>query len=210
MELLKWAFVSLANGIFHVGAHRGQEAAVYDRIRKPVLWVEAIPEIADSLEESVGALYRQFVVCACLSSRDGSEVQFHIASNDGQSSSLYPFKGGRSGPGALWPDQDLHMSSTRTLVTRTVDSILTEANLGLANLDHWIVDVQGAELDVLRGATRSMARCRSMLVETSSLNIYDGGAHFDEVCGFLKGQGFTNLWEASGHMDVLFVRTSSM
>ena len=202
--------MSLSNGIFHVGAHRGQEAADYDRIRKPVLWVEAIPEIADSLEESVRALYRQIVVCACLSSRDGDEVQFHIANNDGQSSSLYPFKSGKSGPGVLWPDQALHMSSTRALVTRTVDSILTESNLGLGNLDHWIVDVQGAELDVLKGATKSMVGCRSMLVETSSLNIYDGGARFDEVRGFLKSQGFTNLWESSGHMDVLFVRTSLM
>ena len=36
--------LSQARGIIHVGANKGQEAALYHRYNLPVIWVEADPE----------------------------------------------------------------------------------------------------------------------------------------------------------------------
>ena len=38
-----------SNGIFHMGAHRGSEAPVYDWLHKKTLWIEANPKISTSI-----------------------------------------------------------------------------------------------------------------------------------------------------------------
>ena len=41
--------LSTAKGIFHLGAHRGEEAPIYEWFGKKVIWVEANPIIFSEL-----------------------------------------------------------------------------------------------------------------------------------------------------------------
>ena len=52
------------------------------------------------------------------------------------------------------------------------------------------IDVQGAELDVLRGATTTLGRATAVIVETSTLPFFSGGSEFARLVEFLAARGF--------------------
>ena len=72
--------------------------------------------------------------------------------------------------------------------TATLDGLLAE--FGAAERILLKLDVQGFELQALAGASRLLARCRSLIVEVSFESAYRGGAAAHEVMDFLARQGF--------------------
>lgn len=81
------------------------------------------------------------------------------------------------------------------------------------------IDVQGAELSVLRGASQLLQHTDLLIVETNLVRNYDQGALFDDVLRYVGDRGFrtidifggtTNLTGAMLHqVDVGFVRQDS-
>jgi len=196
-----------SSGILHIGGHLGQEAHWYEELGKPVLWIEAMPDSARSIERMIAPYSKQAVLQACLSDSDGCEVTFYISSNsEGASSSLFEFGSASVGPSSMWPDLDLRMVDQLQLTTITLDTLMHSHSIDTSQYDHWIVDIQGAELLALSGATSSLRSCRSLVVESSSIDVYAGGARWEDVRLLLAEHGFVPLWDCLGHMDVLFVR----
>jgi len=78
------------------------------------------------------------------------------------------------------------------------------------------IDVQGAEMLVIRGGQDFLRRVRMLVIELSFAELYEGEPHFDEVHAALKALGFryAGSWEqthdpASGQplfQDAVFVR----
>lgn len=95
----------------------------------------------------------------------------------------------------------------------SIESFLVEK--GLAHLDILHADVQGFELEVLRGATKTLAQTRAVLLEASFQNFYQGQCRFDELVSWLAGAGLhvrafghgTALGRPLVQSDVLFSRT---
>jgi len=52
------------------------------------------------------------------------------------------------------------------------------------------IDVQGLELDVLRGATKTLAQVDEALIECSFIELYEGQAMADQVIGLMLESGF--------------------
>jgi hypothetical protein len=52
------------------------------------------------------------------------------------------------------------------------------------------LDVQGYELEVLKGADQALATARSVLCEVSFRTFYQGQALFAEILAHLQGRGF--------------------
>jgi FkbM family methyltransferase len=52
------------------------------------------------------------------------------------------------------------------------------------------IDVQGLELDVLKGATKTLASIDEALIECSFVELYEGQALADEVVTFMREAGF--------------------
>jgi FkbM family methyltransferase len=108
---------------------------------------------------------------------------------DPQSSSLFP-----PAPAALarYPELWRHEQvRTEPIALATLDGWAQEE--GVARVDALKVDVQGAELEVLRGAPRLMASTRIVEMEVEFQALYEGQPLFDEVLAFMREAGL-ELW----------------
>jgi FkbM family methyltransferase len=82
----------MVSGVVHVGANLGQEREVYAALGLDVVWIEPIPEIFAQLKENVQGFPNQLAIEALVTDIDDKEYVFHIANNDGASSSILAFK----------------------------------------------------------------------------------------------------------------------
>ena len=79
------------------------------------------------------------------------------------------------------------------------------------------IDVQGAELDVLRGAQQTLAKTEVLQLEVPLLRYNEGAPTIEEEISFLSDHGFViydiaGFIRPKGHlaqMDMLFVRRES-
>lgn len=186
--------------VLHVGAHLGEEAADYYRLRfGPVHWVEANADLIDQLKLRVRP-YAGKVVRAVPSFIADVPVTLHLASN-GQSSSLLEL-----GTHATEHPEVTYVGQ-KYLVTTTVDKLLTERVITQATFVN--IDVQGTELDVLRGATTFLEGVSALYLEVNERELYKGCALLPEVDQWLSGRGFTRVathMTNHGWGDALYVR----
>jgi FkbM family methyltransferase len=196
-------------GVLHIGANVGNEAPFYKNDR--VVWVEANPALMDRLRENIKPYPRQVALCALLGDRQ-DEVDSHIASNQGQSSSILEFGEYSAGEKSLWPRLNLHITHTVHLQMQTLDSLVASQMIDLRDFDYWVVDVQGAELLVLDGATDNLRHCKAMKIEISTVDVYKQGARYEDIRAKLGDLGFFPLTDPYArnirHGDITFVRRS--
>lgn len=193
------SFVERAGGVLHIGAHKGQEANFYDRQSASVLWVEAIPEVYEILSLQISSFSNQKAMLALLGDENQDSVPFHVSSNDSMSSSIYEF-------GSELGFENLSMTNTLYLPMVRLDSILSDAES--AKFPHWVLDVQGNELNVLKGSGSLLDHCSSIYTEVSTREVYKGGVLFQELKNFLNDKGFIPLWDPldASHENVIFTR----
>jgi FkbM family methyltransferase len=190
-------------GVLHIGAHRGYEAAIYEsRGIRNVIWVEALPELAAEVAKRTGPLGHRCVT-ALVSDRVGEGVTFHISSNDMESSSMFPWGNAMEN---VFPW--IHPVREVLLETTTIDRVFSQEGLDSTELDLLVLDVQGAELKVIRGMENSLRRFKWILSEYSTVPIYEGGVQLAELRTFLKSRGFRETFTLRHvtHGDTLFVR----
>ncbi|MGH7072969.1 MAG: FkbM family methyltransferase [Stellaceae bacterium] len=173
-------------GVIHVGAHIGQEFEDYRRDGlESVVYVEPIPEVFEKLKERVSVDSRFHPIQALCTDRDGDEVDFHVSSNNGGSSSIFPL-----GSHAIYYPRVTYVSTLR-LRTTTLDSLIFNTpGLDPTPFDYLVMDVQGAEAKVLKGATRTLRQCRFVFAEVSEGGLYDGDVPFEGIMALLKEHGF--------------------
>jgi FkbM family methyltransferase len=193
-----------AGGVLHVGAHEGQESDIYAKLGVRVMWIEAIPEKYLILVKNLLKHDNQYAKCILLGSKNIKKHKFYLSSNDKQSSSIYNF-----GDGNL--NSKLKMNESIVLPMKKLSDCFTSRNIFY--YPHWVIDVQGAELEVLKGAGKLLDYCYSLEVEVTArdINYYEGGASIQEVINFLKLKGFTNLQdhERITHGNLIFIRVRS-
>ena len=187
-----------SKGILHMGAHRGSEAAVYDWFHKKTLWIEANPKIFTDLKNNVTTFVNQKAYNVLLHEFDDKEFTFNISSNDGASSSIYNF-------GTESLKNNLKMIDTIKLKSKKIDTFFSQESIQARDYDFWVMDIQGAELPVLKGAENSLQSCNFIFVEVSKGDYYKDGTQWSELKRFMNINNFENLWEPqNSHTDVLF------
>ena len=68
-----------------------------------------------------------------------------------------------------------------------------EKENSINEIDILKLDVQGAELDVLKGANQTLKKTKMLIVEQSVESPYIGGSKYYEVDSFLRESGFDLL-----------------
>ncbi len=168
----------------HVGANTGQERALYSEYGLRVLWVEPIAEVFDELVANLASYPRQRAIRALLTDQDDAEYDFGISSNKGQSSSLLPLARHRE----MWPR--IEYVESRRLRGITLQSLFRRERLSARDYQALVLDVQGAELMVLKGAGDLLQEFRFIKAEAADFESYAGGARLDDLQVYLQNAGF--------------------
>jgi FkbM family methyltransferase len=179
-----------------IGAHRLDELPLIDRVfprLRRIHVFEPLPAALEALRERASGDARIAVIPAAVSEADGS-AEFHVSSNSGESSSLLDF-GSHS---RLFPE--VRMRETIRVRTRRLDSALREE--GLDPPEAVIIDVQGAELQVLRSfGTALLDRVRLIYSEVSTEPVYAGSGLLSDVEALLANR-FVNIGFAPMRADI--------
>ena len=112
-----------------------------------------------------------------------------------------------SGDNSLWPDKNLKHENKKKLLSITIDTLVKKNSINIKDYDHWVIDLQGAELLALEGAAASLQFCKTMYIEVSKGDVYKNGAKWDEVLSFLEKNNYKQMWDlTSDHTNVLFLK----
>jgi len=197
--------INKSSGILHLGAHKGTEAEVYNWFGKKVIWFEAVPHIFDQLKDNLYFYGDQKAFHALLGDQDDIQKDFFISSNDSASSSLFKFSSEVIEKG--WEGRKIHMGRKIKLKMTKLDTVLKKNNINVDEYNHWVVDLQGAELLAFKGAENSLKFCNSISVEVSKVNYYEGGVLWNELAEWLNGKNFySSASPSKNHTEILFKR----
>jgi len=194
-------FLFKSQGILHIGAFDGNQFAKhYNLFGRPVIWIEANDKVFPLLEKNISHFPNQRAYNLLLGSSNQT-VQFYEMTNLG-SSSIFPINS--SSPWGIKTELSKELQMTRLSDNFTKD--------GLKHFDFWVIDTQGSELEILKGAEKLLASvCKYLYVEVSNNSPYLGGSEHAEVENFLANEGFVAAWEFSGfHGDVLYINSQKL
>jgi FkbM family methyltransferase len=190
--------------IFDVGAYEGEFTRA-SLSRWPEARVACFEVLADPLEK----LNR-------LSSAD-SRVRVFPMLLGAESKENVPFHESETAS-SVWAEQIPRSFPVRMHPMRTVDHVTAEFFQGTAP-DFLKLDVQGYELEVLKGAARSLAGMQAILAEVNLIDIHRGAPVLAElvqwldqrgwaaydICGLTRRPLDNALWQA----DMIFVPRNS-
>lgn len=174
-------------GVIHIGAHEGRELAVYRKMgAKPILFVEANPVVAEKLRQRMAG--EPDVIVAEYAITDGTTetVELHVTSMD-QSSSILPLKDHQQIYPTILED---HVAQVPAI---TVDGLLAKLGLHPSAFNFINIDIQGAELIALRGATNTLKHIEAINSEINFRELYEECALSHELDTFLYGFDFLQV-----------------
>lgn len=198
--------INESKGIIHLGAHRGVEAEVYNWFGKNVIWIEASPEIFENLKDNLLFFKNQKPIQALLSDKDDELIKFNISNYDGACSSIFDFTD-EIKKSKQWRNRNHKMIKSINLKSITLDTLLKNENILTKNYNHWVLDLQGAELLALKGGEKSLNNCKSLLIEVSTKQFYKNGNLWLDIKKWLNQRGFKNYKEPElDEEDILFTK----
>lgn len=201
-------FLPLLRGVVHVGANTGQERRVYDSYRLRILWVEPIPEVFARLQHNIAGFDGQQAVQALVSDQAGVEVDFQIADNEGASSSMLELARHQE----VWPE--VRSSKTVRMTTTTLPDLMQSAGIDIARYNGLVMDTQGSELLVLKGAVPLLPRLDFVKTEVADFEAYKDCCQLEELGTFMAEDGFDeferrlfrNMQPGRAYYDVVYRR----
>jgi FkbM family methyltransferase len=192
--------------LLFIGANDMSEIENYVPTYQNAIFIEALPSIYNVMVKKLENMNKKhntnYMGCNCLvSDGEGKEYSFNIFSNQGASSSIY-----QANPDE-WAWSDVSQVDTILLKSTTIDNIIKSYGWEDKQYDV-ILDVQGAELDVLRGFGESnFKNVLNLQTEISTKPFYKGGVLFDTLNSFLESKGFVLTEQpCASHCDVLYSR----
>ena len=182
-QLLKRYAPEIAT-IIDGGANIGQfaRAAHFAFPNARILSFEPIPDVANTLRTNLGDIRNWAAMNVALGEEESTSI-FNRTSNDQSSSFLKPIP---TNDGLLRNITQVEQIDIRIV---TLDEAVK--NFPLVAPVLLKLDLQGFELQALRGATRTLKLCDYVLVESVLERSYEGEPLFADIVEYLGSQGFT-------------------
>ena len=193
-------------GIVHVGAYDGDERKDYTAHSiSPVMWFEALPETFVKLQKNIDGLEGNSAYNIVLSDTNGT-TQFNVTDNgrgNSSSSSILPL--GKHVE--CYPH--VKVKKTINLPCARFDTFVKQRGLSLEKFNFLNIDVQGAELRVIRGMGDLIEKFDYVMAEVNEVELYKGGVLLPDLDAYLSDRGFElrdKKMTDFGWGDGLFVR----
>lgn len=189
--------------VFDVGAYQGDFANLCFQLwpETTVTCFEVLPEPSNKILTMAKQRNLQLIPCL-LGAQIRAQVEFNLAET----------------ASSVLTEQAHPQTRKATFPMRTIDDVVERDLQGQAP-DFLKLDVQGYELEVLKGAARSLPSVQVVLAEVNLLDIYEGvpliadfiswmhdrGWAAYDICGLIRRPLDRALWQA----DMIFVPENS-
>jgi FkbM family methyltransferase len=172
-------------GVIHVGAHDGGETNDYINCNiDKIVYFEPLPDIFSILKEKI-APYPSIQAHNCALGASESVATFNISNNLYSSSLLKPKEHLKIHPGVTFTE-------TINVDVKTLDSF------NIQNYNFLNMDVQGYELEVLKGGQNTLNQIDYIFTEVNFQEVYENCALIEQLDDFLKVYNFTRVGTYNG------------
>ena len=186
--------------VMHIGGHRGQDGHSYQVIMKEesrIVWAE--PDIANA-RVIQGKFPSQKVLTDVFWSEKNMDINFYKT-------------------------EDSEKSSAKKPIDRLTETVVEEITLRTTTIDYempketkkclLVLDVQGGEIEVLRGGSRSFGQVRWIVLEVTSNGVeYENVPTEIQLDSLLKTEGFRKSISRISHngdyKDQLYLRAGKI
>jgi len=184
------------------GANEGKETDKFLR-RYPRAEIHAFEPIGDLVERMRGRFAGHANVHlhqTALGAAEG-ELSLNVTAKHAASSLLRP----SDWVSAYWKEQMDVVRAVRTPVVR-LDGLFRQ------EVDILKLDLQGYELEALKGASDLLPRVKVVMLEVEFVELYEGAPLFADVDGFLRGCGFRlyNIYDPFTQRDGQLVQADAV
>ena len=188
------------SGIIQIGAHHGNEYETLKKLSDHILMFEPQKEVYKTLFNNLSSMPNLIIENKALGSSSGTMSMYTEQSNGGQSSSLLvPQLHCVQYPG-------IKFNGTEQVEVTTLNDYFLNK---LFNYNLLTLDVQGYELEVLKGSTEILFNVEYILCEVNRAELYQGCPMVEEIDIFLTSYGFkreVTAWDGYTWGDALYIR----
>lgn len=187
-------------GIVHIGAHQGQEYSLYRSNENvgEIIFFEPNNQNFNILVNNIGDDKRVHCHNIALGPFEGTATFHTCTGNEGQSNSILQPN--------LHTSQYPHIvfNGISTVPVQTLDSFGLSPEINLLN-----IDVQGFELNVFLGASKTLRNIDYIYTEVNRAEVYHNCAHVEDLDYFLGKYGFKRVetsWDGETWGDALYIK----
>ena len=176
-------FLNKSFGVIHIGASSGQERLLYDELDLDVIWIEANPEIAITLQNNIKEYPKQIGYQGLITNEVGKQYDFKLT-NHLSSSSIFDL--------ALHLEVYPHVqhSDTITLTSNTLTQFIDDQQIDISKYKVLLLDLEGSELLALKGAERILSNFNAIITEVSDFECYKDCYTSKDLKFYLHSMGF--------------------
>jgi FkbM family methyltransferase len=171
-----------SNGVIHVGAHYGEE--IPDYIRNGITNIVLFEPLEDNykvLSENIKNFQANIELYKVALGSEIKKVTMYVSDNDKQSSSILKPKN------HLVQHPDVYFPDTEDVEVNLLD------NYNLDQYNFICMDVQGYELEVLKGSKNTLNHIDYVYCEVNRDEVYEGNAYIEEIDEYLKAYGLERM-----------------
>lgn len=181
----------------HIGARAGSSAPVLRMLgEEQAIWLyDADPDCTDQINEVMkSSLVPTHIVPAFIGG-ESDVVNFHL-NYDLYTSSQFPYNTDLKGSYDATCDEHGDYIFSESLSTIRIVKLKSETLDNIARskgifVDYLLMDVQGGELNILKGANDVLHHeCLAIAAEINFVEFYEGQPRAEEILGFCRQRGF--------------------
>ena len=202
---LKQKYDMNISGVIHIGAHFGEEAKDYiDNGITEMVFFEPLSESLKVLEENLSYIANDanVMIYPVALGNETKDVEMYVSNRDRMCSSILKPKV------VLEQYPDITFDERETVEMMRLD----DTDLEFDKFNFLNIDVQGYELEVLKGGAKVLEGIDYIYTEINRAEVYENTPHVDELDTYLKPYGFIRVesdWTGDTWGDGLYIKEKS-
>ena len=170
---------------FHIGAHKCEEAPIYNKLGlsdDDIIWIEGNNDMVEiSKNNNIKNIYNYII-----SDKDNCDIILYKATDTSSSSILDMYKHSEVYPTISYVNSVKSKSIT-------IDTFLNLYNINKVEYDFLNIAIQGAELLALKGALNYLKYVKVIYIKIHEMELYKGCANVKELDDFLGHYNFRRI-----------------